>query len=122
MAVGASRPRVVGTILRGALVQVGIGVAIGLPAAFIAGRLLQARLFGVSAVRSARDRRRPGAARVLGRDRGAAARRTRGTHGSGQGASDRLKIVPDWRSDATAAETVTRLGRNAPADWLARRP
>jgi macrolide transport system ATP-binding/permease protein len=49
MAVGASRPRVLATILRGALVQLAIGVAIGLPAAFIAGRLLQARLFGVSA-------------------------------------------------------------------------
>ena len=49
MAVGASRPRVLGTILRGALVQLAIGVAIGLPAAFVAGRLLQARLFGVSA-------------------------------------------------------------------------
>jgi macrolide transport system ATP-binding/permease protein len=49
MAVGASWPRVVGTILRAALVQVAAGVAIGLPAAFIAGRFLQARLFGVTA-------------------------------------------------------------------------
>jgi macrolide transport system ATP-binding/permease protein len=49
MAVGASWPRVVGTILRSALVQVVAGVAIGLPAAFIAGRFLQARLFGVTA-------------------------------------------------------------------------
>jgi predicted permease len=48
MAVGASRPRVLRTILRGALVQLAIGVAIGLPAAFAAGRLLQSRLFGVS--------------------------------------------------------------------------
>ena len=37
-----------GAILRSALVQVGAGVAIGLPAAFIAGRFLQARLFGVA--------------------------------------------------------------------------
>ena len=49
MAVGASRPRVVATILRAALVQLAIGVAIGLPAAFIAGRLLHTRLFGISA-------------------------------------------------------------------------
>jgi ABC-type antimicrobial peptide transport system permease subunit len=49
MAVGASRPRVVGTIVRSALLQVGAGVAIGLPAAFFAGRFLQARLFGVTA-------------------------------------------------------------------------
>lgn len=37
------------TILRGALVQLAIGVAIGLPASFIAGRLLQTRLFGITA-------------------------------------------------------------------------
>lgn len=48
MAVGASRPRVLATILRGALVQLGIGSAIGLPAALLAGQLLQARLFGIS--------------------------------------------------------------------------
>ena len=48
MAVGAAWPRVA-AILRSALVQLAVGVAIGLPAAFIAGRLLQARLFGVSA-------------------------------------------------------------------------
>ena len=48
MAIGATRARVVGTILRGALIQVAIGVAIGLPSAFVVGRLLQARLFGVS--------------------------------------------------------------------------
>ena len=49
MAVGASRPRVLATVLRGALVQLAIGAAIGLPAALIAGRLLQSRLFGISA-------------------------------------------------------------------------
>lgn len=49
MAVGASWPRVMGTILRSALGQVVAGVAIGLPAALIAGRFLQARLFGVTA-------------------------------------------------------------------------
>lgn len=49
IAVGGSWGRVVGSILRSALVQVAGGVAIGLPAAFIAGRFLQARLFGVAA-------------------------------------------------------------------------
>jgi predicted permease len=48
MAVGATRPRVLGTILRSALGQLLAGIAVGLPAAFIVGRLLQARLFGVS--------------------------------------------------------------------------
>ena len=48
IAVGGSWQRVVAAILRSALVQVGAGIAIGLPAAFLAGRALQARLFGVS--------------------------------------------------------------------------
>ena len=48
MAVGASWSRVVATILRSALVPVVAGVAIGLPVAFIAGRFLQAQLFGVT--------------------------------------------------------------------------
>jgi predicted permease len=49
MAVGASRGHVVGTVLRGAAMQVAAGVLVGVPAAFVAGRLLQARLFGVGA-------------------------------------------------------------------------
>ena len=48
MAIGASRPRVLGTILRGAFVQLAVGILLGLPAAFVAGRLLQSTLFGVS--------------------------------------------------------------------------
>jgi ABC-type antimicrobial peptide transport system permease subunit len=48
MAVGASGPRVVATVVRSAVVQVVIGAAVGLPAALLAGRLLQARLFGIS--------------------------------------------------------------------------
>ena len=48
IAVGGSWQRVVGAIVRSALVQVGAGIAIGLPAAFIMGRALQARLFGVT--------------------------------------------------------------------------
>jgi macrolide transport system ATP-binding/permease protein len=49
MAVGASRTRVMATILRAAAWQLAIGVALGLPAAFVSGRLLEARLFQVSA-------------------------------------------------------------------------
>jgi ABC-type antimicrobial peptide transport system permease subunit len=36
-------------VLRGATVQVAVGIAIGLPAAFVAGRLLESQLFGTSA-------------------------------------------------------------------------
>lgn len=49
IAVGGSWGRVVAAILRSALLQVGAGMAIGLPAAFLVGRLLEARLFGVTA-------------------------------------------------------------------------
>jgi predicted permease len=48
MAVGASRPQVLGTVLRSALSQLALGVGIGLPAAIVAGRLLRSVLFGVS--------------------------------------------------------------------------
>jgi predicted permease len=48
MAVGAAWPRVVATVLRSAVVQVMIGAAVGVPAALLAGRVLQARLFGIS--------------------------------------------------------------------------
>jgi predicted permease len=48
MAIGASRRRVLGTILRGAIGQVAVGVVIGMPLAFIAGRSLAGRLFGVT--------------------------------------------------------------------------
>jgi predicted permease len=48
MAVGASRRRVLGTILRSAFAQLAVGILLGLPAAFVAGRLLQSTLFGVS--------------------------------------------------------------------------
>ena len=49
MAVGATRGGVLSTILRGALLQLTAGLALGIPAALVAGRLLQANLFGVSA-------------------------------------------------------------------------
>jgi macrolide transport system ATP-binding/permease protein len=48
MAVGASRQQVLTTVLKSALVQVAIGVAIGVPAVFGAARLLRSTLFGVS--------------------------------------------------------------------------
>ena len=48
MAVGASQGQVLTTVLRSALIQVAIGVAIGVPAVFFAGRFLRSALFGVS--------------------------------------------------------------------------
>ncbi|MGZ8255832.1 MAG: FtsX-like permease family protein, partial [Burkholderiaceae bacterium] len=49
MAMGATRGGVLNTILSGALLQLAAGLALGIPAALVAGRLLQANLFGVSA-------------------------------------------------------------------------
>ncbi|MCR4342061.1 MAG: ABC transporter permease [Gemmatimonadaceae bacterium] len=48
MAIGASPGAVLKTVLHGALVQLGLGLLIGVPAALAAGRLLQAMLYGVS--------------------------------------------------------------------------
>ena len=47
MALGADRGRVVAMVLRGAFSQVGIGLAIGIPAAIGAGKLMSDQLFGV---------------------------------------------------------------------------
>jgi putative ABC transport system permease protein len=47
MALGADRGSVVVMIVRAALLQVGIGLALGLPAAIFAGRLIASNLFGV---------------------------------------------------------------------------
>jgi predicted permease len=47
MALGASRVDVQTMVLRGAFVQVGIGLLIGIPAAMAAGHLMAAELFGV---------------------------------------------------------------------------
>ena len=49
MALGADRGRIVGFVLAGAFLQTGIGLAIGLPAAIGAGKLMSAQLFGVNA-------------------------------------------------------------------------
>ena len=48
MALGATRPTVVGMVLRGVFTQVAWGVAIGVPAALAGGRVLAGQLFGVS--------------------------------------------------------------------------
>ena len=47
MALGADRGRVVGLVLRGTAARVGAGLALGMPLAVGAGRLLQAQLYGV---------------------------------------------------------------------------
>ena len=48
MALGADRGSVVAMVLRGAFRQVGIGLALGIPAAIGAGYLIASRLFGVT--------------------------------------------------------------------------
>jgi ABC-type antimicrobial peptide transport system permease subunit len=48
MALGADRAQVVGMILRGAFYRVAIGIAVGVPLAIGAGRLLSAELYGVT--------------------------------------------------------------------------
>ena len=47
MALGADRANVLGMVLRGALLQVGIGLLIGLPVAILAGHAMASQLFGV---------------------------------------------------------------------------
>ena len=47
MALGANRRNVLGLVLRGVLVQLGLGLAIGIPAALVGGRLLATQLYGV---------------------------------------------------------------------------
>jgi ABC-type antimicrobial peptide transport system permease subunit len=49
MALGATRSNVVGGVLRGALVQVGIGLLLGIPAALVAGHFMASQLYGVGA-------------------------------------------------------------------------
>jgi putative ABC transport system permease protein len=48
MALGADRMRVLKMVLRGAFSQIGIGMAIGIPAAIGAGKLMTDQLFGVT--------------------------------------------------------------------------
>jgi putative ABC transport system permease protein len=47
MALGADRVRVTKLVLRGAFAQIGIGLALGIPAAIGAGKLMNNQLFGV---------------------------------------------------------------------------
>jgi predicted permease len=49
MAMGADRGQVMKMVLRGAFSQIGIGLALGIPAAIGAGQLMKNQLFGVSA-------------------------------------------------------------------------
>jgi putative ABC transport system permease protein len=47
MALGADRMNMLGMILRGAFVQVGIGLAIGIPVTIFGGRVMASQLYGV---------------------------------------------------------------------------
>jgi predicted permease len=49
MALGARGSNVLGLVLRGALVEVGLGLAIGVPVALAGGRLLASELYGLKA-------------------------------------------------------------------------
>jgi predicted permease len=48
MALGATRANVFGVILRGALMQIGIGLVVGIPVALLGARATQSQLYGVS--------------------------------------------------------------------------
>jgi ABC-type antimicrobial peptide transport system permease subunit len=50
MALGANRMDVQRMVLRGAFLQVGLGLVIGIPAAIEAGHLMSAELYGVGAL------------------------------------------------------------------------
>jgi ABC-type antimicrobial peptide transport system permease subunit len=47
IALGAARRNVIGMVLRGACLQIGIGLAIGLPVTVAAGRALASQLYGI---------------------------------------------------------------------------
>ncbi len=47
MALGANRGQIVTMVMKGAFSQVGIGLALGIPAAIVAGKLMTDQLFGV---------------------------------------------------------------------------
>ena len=54
MALGADRTKVIDLVLRGVFKRVVVGLALGLPLAVGAGRLISAQLYGVSFLGSAR--------------------------------------------------------------------
>ncbi|HWF05526.1 MAG TPA: FtsX-like permease family protein, partial [Candidatus Angelobacter sp.] len=47
MALGADRVDMLGMVLRGAFIQVGIGLAIGIPVTIFGGRVMSSQLYGV---------------------------------------------------------------------------
>jgi len=47
MALGADRGNVLGLVLRGAMLQLGLGLSVGIPVALAGGRLLESKLYGV---------------------------------------------------------------------------
>jgi ABC-type antimicrobial peptide transport system permease subunit len=47
MALGADRRNVLGLVMRAALAQLGMGLAMGIPAALAGGRVLVSQLYGV---------------------------------------------------------------------------
>jgi predicted permease len=49
MALGATRSSVLGNVMRGALLQIVIGLVVGIPASLIAGHLMASQLYGVGA-------------------------------------------------------------------------
>jgi len=49
MALGATRRSVVSLVMGGALVQILLGLALGIPAALLAGHLMKSMLYGVVA-------------------------------------------------------------------------
>jgi ABC-type antimicrobial peptide transport system permease subunit len=48
MALGAGRAKVIGLVLRTAFTRVAVGLAVGLPLAVAAGRLISGQLYGVA--------------------------------------------------------------------------
>jgi predicted permease len=49
MALGATRPNVVTMVLRGVILQIGVGLLIGIPSALVAGHFMSSMLYGVGA-------------------------------------------------------------------------
>jgi ABC-type antimicrobial peptide transport system permease subunit len=47
MALGATRVSVLNNVLRGALLQIALGLAVGIPAALFAGHLMASQLYGI---------------------------------------------------------------------------
>jgi ABC-type antimicrobial peptide transport system permease subunit len=47
MALGADRSKVIALVLRGAFLQAGIGLAIGIPISLLGGHLMESQLYGV---------------------------------------------------------------------------